>query len=73
VWRAQEMPVMDGLEATRRLRAMGVKAPIVALTANAMSEQQEEFLDAGADAVLTKPVEYKALVSMLASFGVERA
>ncbi len=66
------MPATDGLDATRRLRAMGVTSPIVALTANAMVEQHQEFLDAGADAVLTKPVEIKALISMLASFGVER-
>ncbi len=61
---------MDGLEATRQLRAAGTRAPIIALTANAMSEQREEFLDAGADAVLAKPVEFDALLVSLATFGV---
>jgi DNA-binding response OmpR family regulator len=55
--RLQEMPVMDGYETARRLREMGAAVPILALTANAMAEQQDEFLAAGADAVLTKPAE----------------
>ncbi len=38
---------MDGLEATRRLRAMGFQRPIVALTGNALAEDQEAFLKAG--------------------------
>ncbi len=62
---------MDGLEATRRMRDAGVTAPLIALTANAMAEAREEFLDAGADAVLAKPIEFNVLLVTLASFGVE--
>ena len=62
---------MDGLEATRQLRAAGVTEPIIALTANAMADQREEFLDAGADALVAKPVEFEGLLATLAAFGVQ--
>ncbi|MFM1872408.1 MAG: hypothetical protein RL398_1830 [Planctomycetota bacterium] len=52
------MPVMDGLEATRRLRAAPPHAelPILALTADAAPEDRRRCLDAGFDEVLVKPV-----------------
>ena len=64
------MPVMDGLEATRRIRSGaagpdGADTPIIALTANAMREHIEESLSAGADAHLAKPVSRTALVEAL--------
>jgi len=55
-----QMPVMDGLEATRRIRASaGEKArtPIVALTATAKEEDRRACIEAGMDAFLTKPVD----------------
>jgi len=62
----QQMPVMDGLHATRRLRAAGLSVPIVALTANAFAEDREACLAAGMDAFLTKPVSRDALRGALA-------
>ena len=52
------MPTMDGFEATRMIRAMqgGEQIAIVALTASALLDQQDQSLEAGMDAFLTKPV-----------------
>ncbi len=51
-----QMPVMDGIEACRQLRASaGADVPIVALTANALEKERERCLEAGMTAFLTKP------------------
>ena len=68
-----QMPVMDGAEATRAIRAgqagEGVRSiPIVALTAYAMDGDREKFLAAGMDGYIAKPVEIADLVGTLTSF-----
>ena len=62
-----QMPEMDGLEATRRLRArFGSQAPrVVAMTANAMPGDREECLAAGVDAYVSKPVELTDISDVL--------
>jgi len=65
-----QMPVMDGLEATRRIREResGVRVPIIALTANVMQGDRERCLAAGMDEVLTKPFKMTELSDILARF-----
>jgi signal transduction histidine kinase/DNA-binding response OmpR family regulator len=65
-----QMPVMDGLEATRRIRALDRwrEIPIVAMTAHAMRGDQERCLAAGMDGYLSKPVNSADLFRLLDSF-----
>jgi CheY-like chemotaxis protein len=59
------MPVCDGYEATRKLRAMGITIPIIAVTGNAMAEDLDKFRRAGATDILTKPIMQKSLLKTL--------
>ena len=64
-----QMPEMDGFEATAKIREIESQArhtPIVALTANAMSGDEERCLRAGMDAYLTKPIRLEAIRETLA-------
>ena len=62
-----QMPVMDGYEAARRLRAMNFTKPIFALTANVSEASKAEALSAGMDAFLSKPVQLPQLKQVLDS------
>lgn len=60
-----QMPGIDGLEATRRIRALGGvlnDLPIVALTANVLAHQRQSYLDSGMDGVIGKPISPTDLV-----------
>lgn len=54
-----QMPVMDGIEATEKIRLIDKKTPIVSLTANAMKSDFERCIDAGANEFITKPIDYQ--------------
>ena len=72
------MPQMDGLEATHAIRKLENEmaighCPIVALTANAMQEDQDRCLEAGMDGFLTKPISKKALLNTIHRWGKHAA
>jgi len=68
------MPVMDGLEATRRIRASETlrRTPIIAMTANAMESDRESCMAAGMDDYLSKPIKAHELQQLLQHYSVPR-
>ncbi len=60
-----QMPVMDGLTATRQLRAAGVKVPIIAVTAHALPEEVLKSKAAGCNEHIAKPVSSQTLVAAI--------
>ncbi len=63
-----QMPILDGLEATRRLRAMGFNKPIIALSAHALPSEIERSYEAGCDTHVCKPVRKADLLPIIASY-----
>lgn len=63
-----QMPGMDGMEATRRLRAAGLTLPIIGLTANAMSHDREACFEAGMDDHIGKPYRPDTIITSLTRF-----
>ena len=67
-----QMPIMDGLTATREIRKRepaGKRVPIIALTASAMTDERERCTAAGMDALLIKPLELPRLCELLDRYG----
>jgi CheY-like chemotaxis protein len=73
-----QMPVMGGIEATRRLRLLEAHEgwaplPVIAMTANAMESDRKACMEAGMDDFLSKPIDHAALAAVLGAFEGERA
>ncbi|MBF0501584.1 MAG: response regulator [Candidatus Riflebacteria bacterium] len=67
IWMDMRMPVMDGMEATKQIRAAptGTEVPIIALTAHAMEEDRVEILLAGCNEVIRKPYHEREIFAAL--------
>ena len=67
-----QMPIMDGYEATRTIRALPRadvrEMPIIAMTANAMDEDKEEALKNGMNDHIAKPIDMDAFMEILGKF-----
>ena len=70
-----QMPVMDGIAATKALRsdARFNDLPIIAVTANALSDERELCLNAGMQAYLVKPIDRQTLYEALVKWGRKHA
>lgn len=63
-----KLPVMDGYEATRKIREFNKEVPIIAQTAYVMSGEEEKTREAGCDDYLTKPLRIKTVLETLAKY-----
>ena len=63
-----KMPEIDGLEATRQIKLLKKDVPIIAITAYAMSGDEDKVLAAGCDSYLSKPISRKRLLEKMAEF-----
>ena len=63
-----QMPVMDGLEATKRLRDKDYSKPIIALTANTTKDDQRRYLNSGCNGFLSKPVNITEFYNMVSQY-----
>ncbi|PON51409.1 Two-component response regulator [Parasponia andersonii] len=60
-----DMPVMNGIEATRKLREMGIRSTIAGVSSHSSDENIQEFVEAGLDDYHQKPLTFTKLVSIL--------
>lgn len=71
-----QMPIMNGFEATKKIREMekeyNIHTPIIAMTANAFEEDRQKSLEAGMDEHLSKPVNPAKIIEMLSRFNNEK-
>lgn len=61
-----QMPLMDGFEATRKIRELGYDKPIVALTASSLPADKQTCIDAGCDDYVAKPFDFQPLLDLIA-------
>jgi len=64
----ENMPVMNGIEATKKIRELKIEVPIVAVTANALKGDREKFLDAGMNDYISKPIDNDEFIQVLRKY-----
>ena len=62
------MPIMDGVSATKEIRAMGISVPIIALTANVIKEDMDNFIASGMNSHIAKPINFDKLQEVLLQY-----
>jgi CheY-like chemotaxis protein len=68
VFMDMQMPEVDGLEATRKIKEMRPWLPVVATTASTYDENAEACREAGCDAFLTKPLQFRRMFELMETF-----
>lgn len=63
-----QMPVMDGVEATKRIRELDQEVPIIALTANVFKEEVEKYIENGMNSHIGKPLDYNQTLEILEKY-----
>jgi PAS domain S-box-containing protein len=63
-----KMPDLDGMEATRQIKLLNQDIPVIAITAYAMSGDEQRIMEAGCDAYLSKPISKKVLLEKIAEY-----
>jgi signal transduction histidine kinase/ActR/RegA family two-component response regulator len=60
-----QMPVMNGYDATRQIKSMGIQTPIIAVTAHAMKGDEQKCFDVGCDGYIAKPIDRKKIEQVI--------
>ena len=68
VFMDMQMPEVDGLEATRKIKEMRPWLPVIATTASTYDENAEACREAGCDAFLTKPLQFRKMFELMETF-----
>ncbi|KAJ4849158.1 Two-component response regulator 24 [Turnera subulata] len=63
-----DMPILNGIEATKKLRAMGIHSMIAGVSSRSMEEEVQEFMEAGLDDYQEKPLTTAKLITILHKF-----
>jgi len=60
-----QMPVVNGYDATQQIKAMGIRTPVIAVTAHAMKGDEQKCFDAGCDDYIAKPIDRKKMEQII--------
>lgn len=63
-----QMPLMDGYEATQKIKAENVNITVIAQTSFAMANEKDRCMDVGCDDYITKPLDLEKLLAMISRY-----